>query len=277
MKNIDTKVVEDFGKEWSRFTQGDPGLDKELILLFDKYFSIFPWNKISKKSIGFDLGCGSGRWAKFVAPKVAKLYCIDPAQSALNVSKKNLAPFKNVEFRLAGVDSLDFIPDQSMDFGYSLGVLHHIPRPVEGLSACIKKLKKGAPFLVYLYYAFDNRPLWFKILWKISNFFRFFISKLPSFLKNGLCYFIAIFIYYPLAKTALFLEKKGINAKNFPLSFYKDKSLYTMKTDALDRFGTRLEHRFTKEEIRKMMEMSGLKDIVFRESEPYWCALGYRK
>lgn len=27
--------------------------------------------------IGFDLGCGSGRWAFFVAPKVAKLHCID--------------------------------------------------------------------------------------------------------------------------------------------------------------------------------------------------------
>jgi 2-polyprenyl-3-methyl-5-hydroxy-6-metoxy-1,4-benzoquinol methylase len=44
-----------------------------------------------------------------------------------------------------------------MDFGYSLGVLHHIPDAQKALSDCVKKLKLGAPFLVYLYYSFDNR------------------------------------------------------------------------------------------------------------------------
>jgi hypothetical protein len=45
-----------------------------------------------------------------------------------------------------------------MDFGYSLGVLHHLPDPRAGLAACVTKLKPGAPMLVYIYYAFDNRP-----------------------------------------------------------------------------------------------------------------------
>ena len=33
------------------------------------------------------MGCGSGRWAQFVAPRVKKLFCIDPSE-AINVAKK---------------------------------------------------------------------------------------------------------------------------------------------------------------------------------------------
>jgi uncharacterized SAM-dependent methyltransferase len=50
-----------------------------------------------------------------------------------------------------------------------------------------------------------------------------------------------------------------------------------MRTDALDRFGTSLEHRFSREEIRQMMADAGLEDIHFRTSEPYWIACGKRR
>ena len=50
-----------------------------------------------------------------------------------------------------------------------------------------------------------------------------------------------------------------------------------MATDALDRFGTRLEKRFTAPEIRGMMERAGLVDIRFSEGEPFWCAVGFRR
>ena len=38
------------------------------------------------------MGCGSGRWAQFVAPRVKQLICIDPSE-AINVAKKNLDKF----------------------------------------------------------------------------------------------------------------------------------------------------------------------------------------
>jgi hypothetical protein len=49
-----------------------------------------------------------------------------------------------------------------------------------------------------------------------------------------------------------------------------------MRTDALDRFDTRLEHRFSQEELQKMLENTGLVNIRFRDSEPFWCAIGFR-
>lgn len=275
MSNFDKHVVEMFGDEWNRFDQTAMS-DEERLEIFDKYFHILPEGTLSKDHIGFDLGCGSGRWARVVAPRVGHLHCIDPAKLALETAKKNLASQENVSFHNETVDAMS-IPNNSMDFGYSLGVLHHVPDTVAGIKSCVAKLKIGAPFLIYLYYNFDNRSLWYKYLHKLSEVFRYAISSFGPKSRAITCNIIAFTVYFPLARTSYILEKLGINVKNFPLSFYRDKSLYVMQTDALDRFGTSLEQRFSREEIKKMLEQAGLKNITFSEKEPYWCAVGIKE
>ena len=163
-----------------------------------------------------------------------------------------------------------------MDFGYSLGVLHHVPDTALGLKQCVKKLKGGAPFLLYLYYRFDNRPWWFRLIWLITDLLRRVISKMPYRLRYVSSQIIAVIVYFPLARIALFLEKLNFNVSSFPLSSYKNLSFYTMRTDALDRFGTRLEQRFTRLEIKNMMHDAGLENIEFSNSKPFWVAVGYK-
>jgi ubiquinone/menaquinone biosynthesis C-methylase UbiE len=236
--------------------------------MFDDYFCIFPWEILPKNAVGFDAGCGSGRWAKLVAPRVGKLICVDASIEALEIAKKNLKDQKNCEFYHSSIDEMPIAPS-SMDFGYSLGVLHHVPDTQSGIQKCVEKLKPGAPFLVYLYYAFDNRPFWYRATWKISDWFRWLISKLPAKCKQILAEVIATFVYFPLARTAYILEKMGFNVFHFPLSIYRDKSFYTMRTDALDRFGTRIEHKFTRSEIEQMLIKAGLEDIRFSDKMPF--------
>ena len=274
MKNIDKNTVDGFGDEWSRFDQSFLD-EEEQQLLFNEYFSVFPWKQISTESIGFDLGCGTGRWAKLVAPKVKKLICIDPS-SALEIAKSNLSKFDNCEFEKATVDEMS-IKDNSMDFGYSLGVLHHVPNTALGIKQCVQKLKSGAPLLLYLYYRFDNRPWWFKLIWYITDLLRKIVSKMPYQLRYISSQIIALLIYLPLARTAFFLEKLNFNVNNFPLTSYRNLSFYTMRTDALDRFGTRLEQRFTREEIKYMMQNAGLENIKFSNLKPFHVAVGYKK
>ena len=62
MLNQDNKTVESFGDEWTRMSQ-DRLDEKERGEIFGDYFSIFPFDLINTDSIGFDMGCGSGRWA----------------------------------------------------------------------------------------------------------------------------------------------------------------------------------------------------------------------
>jgi len=71
------------------------------------------------------MGRVSGRWARFVAPRVGRLHCIDPS-SALAVARQTLAAQLNVQFHQASVASSGLQPS-SQDFGTSLGVLHHVP------------------------------------------------------------------------------------------------------------------------------------------------------
>jgi SAM-dependent methyltransferase len=271
--NIDNKVVAGFGDEWSRFDQSELS-DEELGRMFDNYFNIFPWNKLPSDAIGFDLGCGSGRWAKPVAPRVGKLYLFDPSEDALAVAKRNLSGADNCEFALAGAGDIP-LDDASCDFGYSLGVLHHIPDTDAGLRECVSKLKRGAPFLLYLYYSFDNRPAWFRIIWRMSNSVRSVICRLPHGLRYAISQVLAAIVYFPLARTALILEKLGVDVASFPLSQYRNNSFYVMRNDALDRFGTRLEKRFSRDQIRAMMERAGLENITFSTTS-FWTAVGYK-
>lgn len=270
--NVDEATVEGFGAEWAAFDQSRIS-DAQYQRYFDSYFGSFPFESLPDGAEGFDLGCGSGRWAAGVAGRVGKLHCIDASGQALDVARRRLAGLPNVAFHLATVDAMPLAED-SQDFGYSLGVLHHVPDIQAALADCVGKLKPGAPFLLYLYYALDNRPAWFRALWKASNQSRKVISRLPFRLRRAVTDAIAIGVYWPLARAARLAERAGANSEHLPLSFYRQSSLYTMRTDALDRFGTRLEQRFSRQQVEAMMAEAGLVDIHFAEGPPYWVAWG---
>lgn len=271
MKNIDKKTVEDFGEEWNKYNQSSIP-DEELKKSWNQYFDMFSFEELSNDSEGFDMGCGSGRWAKFVANKVHLLNCIDPSEKALNVAKRNLSNFSNIRYFNASVND-NILKENSQDFGYCLGVLHHIPDTLEGIKACAKLLKKDAPFLLYLYYNFENRSFFFKLIWRLSDFIRKIISSLSPKTKIFITSIIAYLIYYPLARFVFISEKLGIDVSNLPLSDYRNKSFYFMKTDALDRFGTRLEKRFSKDEIKRMLQEAGFRDIRFSKNMPFWVSI----
>lgn len=274
-KNLDVDSVRSFGNEWSRFKQ-DKLNPMEHDELFNNYFQIFPYHLIDKTSTGFDMGCGSGRWAIKIAPLVRQLICIDASNEALNIAKLNLKNNRNVKYINASVNNVQ-LECNSQDFGYSLGVLHHIPDTRSALNACTSFLKPGAPFLLYLYYSFDNKNIMYRMMWHLSEIFRFFISRAPNFLKNIITDFIALFVYLPLARMSKFLNSLGISVDLIPLSFYMNLSFYTMRTDSRDRFGTKLEQRFSKMEIERMMINAGLEDIIFSDVSPFWCAVGFKK
>lgn len=274
-QNIDERVVAGFGREWATFDQSALP-DAEHERLFAAYFSVFPFDRLPADAEGFDLGCGSGRWAAKVAPRVGTLHCVDPAAEALEVARRRMAGATNVRFHLASADTLPFA-DASQDFGYSLGVLHHIPDTEAAMRSAVAKLKPGAPFLVYLYYAMENKPAWFRGIWRMSEIGRGVISRLPFPARKAATGVVAATVYWPLTRVALAAEKMGYDVAAFPLAPYRHNSFYTMRTDALDRLGTRLEQRFTREQVAAMMTRCGLADIRFRDDVPYWCACGIKQ
>ncbi len=270
VNNIDDKTVKSFGDEWKNFNQFN---DEDIKTAGDQYFDIVSEKILGKDKISLDLGCGSGRWTKYLAPHVGFIEAIDPSE-AVFAAARLLKGISNVRITKASADNIPFSND-SFDFIFSLGVLHHVPDTLRAIQSAVKKLKRNGYFHLYLYYNLDNRGPVFHFLFHLSNFFRKIISSLPPIGKRFICDTIALFVYVPFVLLAKLLRVLRIEAyNNIPLSFYIDKRFYIIRNDALDRFGTPLEQRFSRENIRKMMEKAGLTEIIFSEHAPYWHAIG---
>lgn len=272
--NAHEPTVDGFGVEWTTFDQTELD-DSEHGALFDEYFSRFPWDELPEGARGADIGCGSGRWARLVAPRVGHLTCVDASAEALVVAERALEGHANCSFALASVGDLPFA-DGSLDFAYSLGVLHHVPDTAGAIAACARALAPKAPFLIYLYYALDGRPWWFRLLWRLSDRMRRVVSRLSHRSKMRMSSAMAACVYLPLARGAALIERSGRDPDRVPLSYYRARSFYTMRTDAYDRFATQLEQRFTREEVGRMLADAGVVDVEFSEHPPFWCAVGRR-
>ena len=269
--NLDAPTVASFGREWKKF---NTFTDEEIAQSGDEYFDVVDEEDFSAETVGLDLGCGSGRWSRYLAPKVGFIEAIDPSDAVV-AAHALTGDLHNVRVTRASVNSLPFA-DHSFDFIFSLGVLHHLPDTGTALSTATRKLKPGGTFLLYLYYALDNRGPGYKLVFHISNLARRVVSRLPATLKEWVCDAIALVLYVPLAGLArmvrIVLGKKLF--EKVPLHYYADKSLWVMRNDALDRFGTPLEHRFTREAISDMMKNAGLADVKFSQAAPYWHVVG---
>ena len=68
------------------------------------------------------------------------------------------------------------------------------------------------------------------------------------------------------------LSKFRINISNIPLHHYADMPFVMLANDALDRFGTRLEQRFSKAEITELLLAADfdISTLKFSEIEPFW-------
>ena len=270
-ENIDSDVVKAFGEEWGKFAVHT---DESVRELRKEYFDIVDETMVNKDSYMIDIGCGSGRWTDYFTDKAGFIEAIDPSEAVL-VADNMLGKNKNVRVTKASVDTIPW-PDETFDFGMSIGVLHHIPDTRQALIDCVKKIKIGGHFYVYLYYKFDNRGFLFKSIFYLSNILRLIISRLPIGAKKIVCDILAALVYWPLSRFAGLLHKINLHklAKKIPLEPYYNKPFYNLRNDCLDRFGTKLEQRFLKSEVEEMMTAAGLSEIVFGEQSAFWHAVG---
>ncbi|MEM9340459.1 MAG: class I SAM-dependent methyltransferase, partial [Bacteroidota bacterium] len=120
-QNIDWKTVDSFSSEWEKF---DSFSEDEIAQIGNDYFDILPEEKL-QNSIVLDMGCGSGRWSKYLVDKVKFIEAVDPSNSVIS-AQNMLIDHKNTRITQASVENLPF-EEKSFDMVISLGVLHHIP------------------------------------------------------------------------------------------------------------------------------------------------------
>jgi SAM-dependent methyltransferase/uncharacterized protein YbaR (Trm112 family) len=270
-QTLSALTQESFGYEWEHFDRMLPEYDD----VARSYFSLVPPEAFAGAMV-LDAGCGMGRWARYVgAQDVARLYALDFSR-AIDRAAETLAGQEETHCVQADLRHLPFRPE-TFDIIYSLGVLHHLPDPDEGLRSLIGRLKPDGSLLIYLYYALDNRPRLHRLLLHGISAIRLVTSRLPKPLMHWMARLIGIFVYWPLARLSSLLERFGAGslARQVPLSFYREHSLRLMIADAFDRFATPIEKRYSRRQIRDWLARYGF-EVSFSDNEPYWVALARR-
>ena len=271
-QNLDQGVIDGFGHEWAAFDYSEIGTDDALDAQFLAYcapIELSEFNRLTSKAA--DFGAGSGRWTSRLLPYFSEVYALEPSNGANKVLREKFDNEPRIKI-LHETVGLNSIPDESLDLAMSLGVLHHIPDTGLAIKDVAIKIKSGGVFLCYLYYRLDNKPFIYRALFWASNLLRLFISRLPYGLRRATAQIIATVIYLPLARSAKLLKKMGKNVSNFPLHHYANMPFIMLQNDALDRFGTSLEQRFSKVEIIEMLRAGNfdLSSVKFSSSEPFW-------
>lgn len=270
--NSNKKVIRDFGEEWSRFNYLSDDDVNSLREQFERYIAPLPEMLFKNgRIIAADIGAGAGRWSHYLKEYCERLYVVEPSVKAFEICLERFQTDSRISVLRESVER-NSIPNDELDLAVSLGVLHHVPNTQEALSSIFTKVKPGGYFLGYLYYAMENRRGYYRMIWRLSEFFRIIISHSPKGIKFFVSELIALIIYLPLARFSALLSTWNVSTDGIPLHQYANLSYQVMRNDALDRFGTTLEQRFTKDQIRKMLTSAGfdVSTLNFSESEPFW-------
>jgi SAM-dependent methyltransferase len=104
--NIDPKTVTSFGDEWNAFHGFN---ERELEFTGDMYFDIVSAEMLNDQSTVIDIGCGSGRWIKYLHGRYKKIVGLDPSE-AIFAADKLLGRNDKVELVRASTDNIPFLP-----------------------------------------------------------------------------------------------------------------------------------------------------------------------
>lgn len=271
-ENLDQGVIDGFGHEWAAFDYTETETAEALDAQFVTYCAPIDMTQFDPRtSIAADFGAGSGRWSSRLSRYFSLVYALEPSDGASRVLENKFSedPKITVLQETVGGNS---IPISTLDLAMSLGVLHHIPDTSLAIKDISRSIKPKGFFLCYLYYSLENKPFYYRLIFKGVNLVRKVISGLPQPIKRACATIIASFVYWPLARISKLLAKLGRDTSNFPLHHYADMPFIMLANDALDRFGTSLEQRFSKAEITEMLNAADfdLNTLKFSDAEPFW-------
>jgi len=253
-----------FSEEWKTYNEILPEHEIE----FDHYFDLVDLETLNSKCI-CDLGCGIGRWAYFLRNIAKDLVLVDFSESIFE-ARNNLSDSDNVVYIMADIKELPF-KNNSFDFIYSLGVLHHIDIPALDL---VRKLSSlGDQFLVYLYYSLDNKGSVYRAIFNMVNMIRIILCKIRNKKLRAVITEVLMWIsYIPLISLGKIMQFFSMDASDLPIyNFYKDMSLGRIRQDVYDRFFTGIEQRVSKKEIEELSDT--FSTVKISNKQPLWHAL----
>jgi ubiquinone/menaquinone biosynthesis C-methylase UbiE len=259
-------IQETFGREWQRFSEVLPEQRQE----FEQYFDIVDLGSLADALV-CDLGAGMGRWSLLLAPWCRQQVLVD-FSDAIFVARQNLRDVPGTVFVMADIADLPFV-DDCFDFAMCIGVLHTLPFDPCGM---VRSLGRLTPrLLVYVLYALDNRPPYFRALLRSVTAARRGLSRIEDErARRAVTEAITWGVYRPLTTIARLSRRLG-SRRPLPLADEAHSSAEGLRQLVYDRFFTSIEHRVSAAEIRGLA--ATFDDVTISDDPPYWHFVCTRK
>ncbi len=264
---IKQDVIKNFGYEWRTFSSYD--LDNFRKLFHPEDASIL------KDKMVLDAGCGAGRHARSSAEAGAKVIGMD-LSTAVDAAYENTKSNANICIAQADITHPPF-KENSFDFIYSFGVLHHLPDPQEGFRALTPLLKKDGQMMFWVYSSKRkfSRTL-IEALRKVT-------TKLPSTLLQSVSFACACFDYFVLIMPYKMVKhKKAIEnfLKPYVPSRIVDYAQYDFRityVDWFDRLAAPVSHYHSKDELEQWFRDAAFSPFAVTPTEDWgWRCFGTR-
>lgn len=245
-----------FGFEWKKFF--DYPLDNLNTLLHPYSLNAF------RGKLGLDAGCGGGRHVVKCARAAATIIGVDLSEAVEEANRKSRA-LKNAHILQADIFKLPF-KENTFDFIYSLGVLHHLPEPQRGFDCLADLLKVDGAIYIWVYKK-SLRKVILKPIREIT-------SKLPTKILFYMATILSFVGYFGIIVPCRTLIKTFRIFKKIIPSHILEYSKYNFKvylTDWFDRLSAPIANYYSPEEIERWFKTKKLSDIQIRTIGDSWC------
>ncbi len=240
------RTIRSYSYQWRKFKQMFP--DWEQVFLD----SIAPVTReFFAGKVGLDGGCGFGRSLFYSATYGAEMIGLDLSE-AIEAARENTRQFENVHLVQGDI----FHPPvrrASLDFVYSIGVLHHLPDPKGGFMSLQRLVKPGAPVFIWVYLRGRGRQI------AAFTMMRAISTRLPLRILNVLALGLAAAHWLLWIAPFKLLTHMGATrlASRIPFAFYARYPFRALHTDWFDGLSVPLQRYYRPEEVAEWYREAG--------------------
>ncbi len=265
--SVSERTARNFGYSWLNVWK----LGSADELEFKSYLAGLIEKEYFKDKLILDAGCGNGRFTYFSGSYANRDVIGFDLSNSVEAAFWNTKHLKNVHIVQADIYKLPF--KKKFSFIYSIGVLHHLPRPEEGFGRLVDVLHNNGEILAWVYGKEGNG-----LYLTLFEPFRMFTSRLPLSINKKLALVFAAAIWSIIQLIYVPLSNIGL-AENLPLgkyllSFYR-LGFRQFRGTVFDKMIPPISNYYAKQEFIKWFQNGGLQNIrILERNNNSWRGLG---
>jgi len=245
------RTVGSYSYQWRKFKQMFPEWEQ---VFLDSIQPIAP--SFFRGRVGLDGGCGFGRSLYYSASYGATMIGLDLSE-AVEAARENTRHLPYVHLVQGDIFNPP-VRRRSLDFVYSIGVLHHLPDPKGGFLSLSRLLKPDAPMFIWVYLRHRGRQI------AAFTAVRAITTRLPLRLLNVICLGLAaaqwLVVLAPYRLLARFAATRPL-AERMPFTVYARYPFRVLHTDWFDGLSVPLVNYYRPQEVAEWYRQGGYERI----------------